>query len=108
MTSDQLVYIGKRCGDPILERAVDFVLADEITHVRMGSKWLTPDRERSGAPPPASSETLVERFNHGAPRQLGDHKMVPISIATEARKLAGFTDEEIERLIKTTQRSQVY
>jgi hypothetical protein len=34
--------------------------------------------------------------------------VVPISIATEARKLAGFTDEEIERLIKTTQRSQVY
>ena len=44
----------------------------------------------------------------GGARQLGDHEVVPISIATEARKLAGFTDEEIERLIKTTQRSQVY
>src|SRR5262244_946337 len=38
---NQLVHIARRMGDPILERAVDFVLADEITHVRMGSKWLT-------------------------------------------------------------------
>ena len=27
-------------GDPILERALDFVVADEITHVRMSSTWL--------------------------------------------------------------------
>src|SRR5437867_4459073 len=38
---NQLVHIARRIGDPVLERAVDFVLADEITHVRMGSKWLT-------------------------------------------------------------------
>ena len=108
---NQLVYIGKKMGDPILERAVDFVLADEITHVRMGSKWLTrltendPERRRKAI---EFQETIDERFNLGGARQLGDHEMVPISIATEARKLAGFTDEEIERLIKTTQRSQVY
>ena len=108
---NQLVYIGKKMGDPILERAVDFVLADEITHVRMGSKWLTrltegdPERRRKAI---EFQETIDERFNLGGARQLGDHEVVPISIATEARKLAGFTDEEIERLIKTTQRSQVY
>src|SRR5207249_3952978 len=38
---NQLVHIARKIGDPILERAVEFVLADEITHVRMGSKWLT-------------------------------------------------------------------
>jgi len=108
---NQLVYIGKKIGDPILERAVDFVLADEITHVRMGSKWLTrltegdPERRRKAI---EFQETIDERFNLGGARRLGDHEVVPISIATEARKLAGFTDEEIERLIKTTQRSQVY
>src|SRR5438876_327821 len=97
--------------EPILERAVDFVLADEITHVRMGSKWLTkltegdPERRRKAI---EFQETIDERFNLGGARQLGDHEVVPISIATEARKLAGFTDEEIERLIKSTQRSQVY
>src|SRR5712691_128552 len=108
---NQLVHIAKKMGDPILERAVDFVLADEITHVRMGSKWLTrltegdPERRRKAI---EFQETIDERFNLGGARRLGDHEVVPISIATEARKLAGFTDEEIERLIKTTQRSQVY
>ena len=38
---NQLVHIARKMGDPILERAVDFVLADEITHVRTGSKRLT-------------------------------------------------------------------
>ena len=51
---NQLVHIARKMGDPILERAVDFVLADEITHVRMGSKWLTkltegdPERRQQG------------------------------------------------------------
>ena len=108
---NQLVHIARKMGDPILERAVDFVLADEITHVRMGSKWLTrltegdPERRRQAI---AFQETIDERFNLGGVRQDGDHEQVLISIATEARQLGGFTDEEIERLIKTTQRSQVY
>ena len=96
-------------GDPILERAVDYVLADEITHVRMGSKWLTrltegdPERRRRAI---EFQETIDERFNLGGIRREGDHDAVPISIATEARRDGGFTDEEIERLIKTTQRSR--
>jgi uncharacterized ferritin-like protein (DUF455 family) len=108
---NQLVHIARRMGDPILERTVDFVLADEITHVRMGSKWLTrltegdPERRRQAI---AFQETIDERFNLGGVRQDGDHEEVLISIATEARQLGGFTDEEIQRLIKTTQRSQVY
>jgi uncharacterized ferritin-like protein (DUF455 family) len=108
---NQLVHIARRMGDPILERAVDFVLADEITHVRMGSKWLTkltegdPERRRRAI---EFQESIDERFNLGGVRQAGDHEQVLISIATEARQLGGFTDEEIQRLIKTTQRSQVY
>jgi uncharacterized ferritin-like protein (DUF455 family) len=108
---NQLVHIARKMGDPILERAVDFVLADEITHVRMGSKWLTkltegdPERRRKAI---EFQETIDERFNLGGVRQDGDHEQVLISIATEARQLGGFTHEEIERLIKTTQRSQVY
>jgi uncharacterized ferritin-like protein (DUF455 family) len=108
---NQLVHIARKIGDPILERAVDYVLADEITHVRMGSKWLTrltegdPERRRRAI---AFQESIDERFNLGGARQVGDHEAVPISIATDMRRLAGFTDEEIERLVKTTQRSQVY
>jgi uncharacterized ferritin-like protein (DUF455 family) len=108
---NQLVHIARKMGDPVLERAVDFVLADEITHVRMGSKWLTkltegdPERRRRAV---EFQETIDERFNLGGVRQDGDHESVLISIATEARQLGGFTDDEIQRLIKTTQRSQVY
>ena len=108
---NQLVYIAQKMGDPILERAVEFVLADEITHVRMGSKWLTrltegdPERRRRAI---EFQETIDERFNLGGMRREGDHEAVPVSIATDVRRLAGFTEEEIERLIKSTQRSQVY
>jgi len=108
---NQLVHIARKMGDPVLERAVDYVLADEITHVRMGSKWLTkltegdPERRRRAV---EFQETRDERFNLGGVRQDGDHESVLISIATEARRLGGFTDDEIQRLIKTTQRSQVY
>ena len=108
---NQLVHIARKIGDPVLERSVDFVLADEITHVRMGSKWLTrltegdPERRRRAI---EFQDTIDERFNLGGVRQDGGHEEVLISIATEARQLGGFTDEEIERLIKTTQRSQVY
>jgi uncharacterized ferritin-like protein (DUF455 family) len=108
---NQLVHIARKLGDPVLEHAVDFVLADEITHVRMGSKWLTkltegdPERRRQAI---AFQDSIDERFNLGGVRREGDHEEVLISIATEARQLGGFTDDEIQRLIKTTQRSQVY
>jgi uncharacterized ferritin-like protein (DUF455 family) len=108
---NQLVHIGRKIGDPVIERAVDFVLADEITHVRMGSKWLTrltegdPERRRRAV---EFQESIDERFNLGGVRREGDHDEVLISIATEVRRMAGFTEEEIERLVKTTQRSPVY
>jgi len=53
-------------------------------------------------------ESIDERFNLGGARREGAADEVPISIATEYRKLAGFTDEEIQRLVRTTQRSPVY
>ena len=31
---------GRPTGDPVLAQAVDFVLADELTHVRFGSDWV--------------------------------------------------------------------
>src|SRR5947209_17174952 len=108
---NQLIHIAQKIGDPIIEKSVDYVLADEITHVRMGSRWLNELTRRDAERRPKAiefQETIDERFNLGGSRQDGHHEVVPISIAKEARKLAGFTDEEIERLIKSTQRSQVY
>ena len=37
---NQLIHIAGKIGDPIIAQSVDYVLADEITHVRMGSRWL--------------------------------------------------------------------
>ena len=108
---NQLVHIAARIGDPILERSVDFVLADEITHVRMGSRWLNeltrgdPERRRRAI---EFQETIDERFNLGGARRDGGPEEIGISIARDARRLAGFTDEEIERLVRSTQRSPVY
>lgn len=108
---NQLIHIAAKTGDPLMETSVDYVLADEITHVRMGSKWLNrltegdPERRRRAI---EFQESIDERFNLGGVRQDGPPEEVRISIAREARRLAGFTDEEIERLVRTTQRSPVY
>jgi hypothetical protein len=77
----------------------------------MGSRWLNeltkgdPDRRRRAI---EFQETIDERFNLGGMRMDGQHDEVGISIAKEARRLAGFTDEEIDRLVRSTQRSPVY
>jgi hypothetical protein len=77
----------------------------------MGSRWLNEltrgdaERRRKAI---EFQDSIDERFNFGGSRQDGEHDLVAISIAKDARKLAGFTDEEIERLVKSTQRSQVY
>ncbi len=108
---NQLVHIARKIGDPILEQSVDYVLADEITHVRMGSRWLNeltrgdPGRRQRAI---EFQDSIDERFNLGGVRRDGHHDEVPISIAKDVRRLGGFTDEEIERLVRSTQRSPVY
>jgi uncharacterized ferritin-like protein (DUF455 family) len=107
----QLIELAKKIGDPVIERALDFVLADEITHVRMGSKWLreltanAPERLRKAL---EFQQSIDERFHAGGVRQAGQAEEVPVSIATDIRREAGFTDEEISRLVASTQRSPVY
>jgi len=79
--------------------------------VRMGSKWLTeltrddPERRRQAI---EFQESIDERFNLGGTRRDGSHEEVSVSIAKDVRRLAGFTDDEIERLVRSTQRSPVY
>ncbi len=107
----QLIEIARRLPDPTLAQAVDYVLADEITHVRMGSYWLNkltegdPERRRRAV---EFQRSIDERFNLGGARRAGAVDEAPIAIARDVRRLAGFTDEEIERLVRTTQRSPVY
>ena len=80
------------CGDPVLEFCEDWMLADEVTHVKMGSDWLRrltendPERRTRAL----EFQRLVDKIFSGAGR--GDHAQQ----ARGFRKLAGFTDNEID------------
>src|SRR5713226_7800389 len=112
---DQLIRIAQRNGDEVIERSVDYVLADEITHVRMGSKWMRKltegDPERL-AKAQAFQDMVDQVFNFRGGRRAqedieNDDGQV-VSIAKEARMLAGFTEEEIQRLIDSARTSAAY
>ena len=51
---------------------------------------------------------IDELFNFGGARQDGAADQVSISISREARKMAGFTDEEIDRLVQAASASVAY
>jgi len=51
---------------------------------------------------------IDELFNFGGARQAGPADQVSISISREARQLAGFTDEEIDRLVQAASASVAY
>jgi uncharacterized ferritin-like protein (DUF455 family) len=99
-------------GDAVIERAVDYVLADEITHVRMGSKWMRKLTESDPARLKKAQDfqdNIDSLFNfQGGRTTKEDAPQVPIqvgqrqidfdatlTISREARILAGFTDEEL-------------
>src|SRR6266478_2712037 len=122
---EQLIRLAQKMGDPIIERSVDYVLADEITHVRMGSKWMRqltegdPERFKKAQ---EFQNGIDELFNFGGGRttveqagqikqRVGDKEIEidsGITIAREARLLAGFTEEEIDRLVKGFGKSSAY
>ncbi|MGH7917864.1 MAG: DUF455 family protein [Candidatus Binataceae bacterium] len=110
---EQLIRIAQKNGDEVIERAVDYVLADEITHVRMGSKWMRkltegePERLRKAQ---EFQDNLDDIFNfRGARRAVEDSgNDNAITIAREARLLAGFSEEEIQHLIEASRKSMAY
>ena len=122
---EQMIRLAQRAGDSVIERAIDYVLADEITHVRMGSKWMRKlcegDPERL-ARALAFQENIDNLFNFQGGRTTQENApQVPLdigrreidfdatlTIAREARMLAGFTEEELERLVKAASRSAAY
>jgi hypothetical protein len=90
---------GQVSGDPVLEYCEDWMLADEVTHVKMGSDWLRHLTERD----PERRERALEfqrvvdkLFSIGGFR--GDEEDSPVRLARRFRELAGFDEEEIEDL----------
>ena len=75
------------------------MLADEVTHVKMGSDWL----RRLTADDPERRERALEfqrvvdkLFSLGGVR--GEEEDSPIKLARRFRELAGFADAEIDEI----------
>lgn len=85
-----LIDHGKEVDDDLMTQAVDFVLADELTHVRFGSEWVREftkdDPERAERAREFQRET-ERAFSFGG-RQ----------IARSERAEAGFTEEELDEI----------
>jgi len=85
-----LVDYGSQVGDDLLAQAADYVLADELTHVRFGSDWsrefTKDDPERARRAKEFQRET-ERAFSFGG-RQ----------IARAERLEAGFTEEELDEI----------
>jgi len=76
-------------GDTKAGEILDIILRDEIGHVAAGNRWYRWLCTQRGLEPVATYAGLAQRF--GAPRLRG-----PFNI--EARRLAGFDDEELKAL----------
>jgi uncharacterized ferritin-like protein (DUF455 family) len=90
---------GEVAGDPILEFCEDWMLADEVTHVKMGSDWLRrltdddPERRKNAL----EFQKVVDKlFSLGGFRS--DEDDSPVKLARRFRELAGFDEEEIDEI----------
>jgi uncharacterized ferritin-like protein (DUF455 family) len=90
---------GDKAGDPVLEFCEDWMLADEVTHVKMGSDWMrrltVNDPERRARA--LEFQSVVDKlFSLGGGRS--DDEDSPIRLARRFRQMAGFTDDEIDEI----------
>lgn len=94
---------GDLAGDPYLEFCEDWMLADEVTHVKMGSDWLRrvteddPERRKKAL----EFQSVVDKiFSFGGTRS--DSNESPIGLARRFRELAGFTDTEVTEIAEVS------
>lgn len=91
---------GRGTQDPVLEFCEDWMLADEVTHVKMGSDWLRkltaedPERQKQALD---FQRTVDKLFSFGGFR--GEDDESPIHLARRFRQLAGFSEDEITELV---------
>jgi uncharacterized ferritin-like protein (DUF455 family) len=91
---------GATLQDPVLAFCEDWMLADEVTHVKMGSDWLRritandPERQRQAL---EFQKAVDKLFSFGGFR--GEEAENPVHLARSFRRLAGFTDDEISELV---------
>ncbi|MFV0260468.1 MAG: DUF455 family protein [Acidimicrobiales bacterium] len=103
----QMRDFGIEMVDPVLTYCEDYMLADEVTHVKMGSRWL---REVTANDPDRRARALEFQrvvdglFNFRGQR--GEEPDAPIRLAREFRKLAGFTDDEVDEIAEMSAKSK--
>jgi uncharacterized ferritin-like protein (DUF455 family) len=76
-------------GDADAAGILDIILRDEISHVAIGNYWFNWLCEQRGLEPIACYEALAKQYSAPAMRK-------PLNM--EARRKAGFTEEELARL----------
>ena len=98
---------GVKSGDPMLEFCEDWMLADEVTHVKMGSDWLrrlTADDPERRARALEFQRVVDKLFSIGGAR--GEEDDSPIRLARRFRELAGFKTEEIDEIAELSAESR--
>lgn len=94
-----MIRYAEKTGDEVMKQAVDYVLADEITHVRFGSEWVKEftkgDPERFKRAQDFRRE-VDKQFSFGGSRS--DREDAAIPIAWQDRIEAGFSEEELREL----------
>ena len=94
-----MIRYAEATGDEVMRQAIDYVLADELTHVRFGSEWVReftkddPERFRRAQ---QFRKQVDKQFSFGGSRS--DREDAAIPIAWEDRREAGFTEEELREL----------
>jgi uncharacterized ferritin-like protein (DUF455 family) len=86
--------------DPVLYFCEDWMLADEVTHVKMGSTWLrdlTKDDADRQARALEFQRTVDGLFNFRGSR--GETREHSIRLARKFREMAGFQKEEIDDIV---------
>jgi uncharacterized ferritin-like protein (DUF455 family) len=97
---------GEVAGDPVLRFSEDWMLADEVTHVKMGSDWLRRLTENDAERRKNALEfqSIVDKmFSFGGTRSESDES--PIGLARRFRELAGFTVAEIDDVAEVSLRA---
>jgi uncharacterized ferritin-like protein (DUF455 family) len=98
---------GDSSGDPVLAACEDWMLADEVTHVKMGSDWLRrltetdPERRERAL---EFQRTVDKLFSLGGFR--GETDENPIQLARRFREMAGFSTDEIDDLSEVATEAQ--
>ena len=98
---------GNAMSDPVLYFCEDWMLADEVTHVKMGSDWLRRITENDKERQKRALEfqrTVDKLFSLGGFRGEADEN--PIHLARKFRDMAGFSEEEIRELVDVAAEAQ--